>query len=68
MHGLMPPYTQPMCQTAWKMRINEKFRTTMGCIRFTWLRRVANTNAAKTICSFEIFIIGENLFDHHAST
>lgn len=47
MHGLVSKGAELIGQTAREMRINEKFHTVSGCIRFTWLRRVAKARVAK---------------------
>ena len=39
-----------------EMRVNEKPHTVSGCIRFTWLRRVAN-QGWEDIRLFQVFII-----------
>ena len=47
MHCLVSECAELICQTAGEMRVNEKLHTVSGCIRFTWLRRVAKARVAK---------------------
>src|SRR5262245_1315722 len=46
-HCLVSAGAELICQTAEEMRVHEKLHTVSGCIRFTWLRRVAKTKVAK---------------------